>query len=153
MFLKTQTNRSTSKTKTILLTSATNIATVIVQIFIQTNSISWNLKKKKKEKNEKIPKEIECLHYCQFCFLWQKFLVNQGYVTLAITVWSEFCDLMHMPFYILTLLQVSNYYLENCRGRGNTNYAIYLIRVLWHWCTCQVSILILLRFKSISWKL
>ena len=51
------------------------------------------------------------------------FYVNQGYVTLAIKILIKVLwPLCTCPGYILTLLQVSNHYFENCWGScGDTN--------------------------------
>ena len=45
------------------------------------------------------------------------FQVSQGYVTLLIIIRSEFCDCYAhaQSIYILTMVQVSNHYLENFR--------------------------------------
>ena len=48
--------------------------------------------------------------------------IKVGHVTLTIKCDQSSVTVMHMPRHILSLLQVSYYYLENCRRNcGDTN--------------------------------
>ena len=91
--------------------------------------------KEKIHRKKKIPKGDECPRYCQLDFLgllfWAK--SKRRVILLAFLSKSVICNSnnKHLirvlwpswtcPAYILTLLQVSNDYFENCRSCGNTN--------------------------------
>ena len=106
------------------------------------------------------------------CKIWQNFYVKQGYVTLAIKVWSEFCDFYaHVkPIYLLscrfqiiilktvevavtwTLLRhaYKAKWLSKSRVYNYSNKN--LIRVLWPLCTCPACIVILLKVSNLTLK-